>query len=90
MRTTPILQQTRSVGPDESLTVGLVEAVVDTLEPPGRQTSLRLYEYVNPDALEELIEASEAKKSGIEVRFTIEDYLVTVRSNGTILIHERI
>lgn len=84
------LQRTRSVGPDESLTVSLVEAVVDTLEPPERQASLCLYEYVNPEALEDLIEASGAKESGIEVRFTIDDYLVTVRSNGTILIHERI
>jgi Halobacterial output domain 1 len=84
------LRRTRSIGPSESLTVSLVEAVVDTLEPPERQTSLRLYEYVNPEALEELIETSGAKASGIEVRFTIDDYLVTVRSNGTILIHERI
>ncbi|MFH5800598.1 HalOD1 output domain-containing protein [Haladaptatus sp. CMAA 1911] len=85
-----VLQRTRSVDADESLTVSLVEALVDTLEPPERQASLSLYEYVNPEALEDLIEASEEKESGIEVRFTIDDHLVTVRSNGTILIHERI
>ncbi|WP_245800259.1 HalOD1 output domain-containing protein [Haladaptatus litoreus] len=61
---------------------------MNVIEPAGGQTTLLLYEYVNPDALEGIIEASAEKKSDIEVRFTVEDYLVTVRSNGRILIYE--
>jgi hypothetical protein len=82
------LTATYSIDPNQSLTVCLIEALVDTLQPPNGQTSLSLYTYVNPDALEKLLEASETKESGVEVRFTIDDYLVTVRSNNTILIYE--
>ena len=79
---------TRSVDPDQPLTGSLIETLVETLKPPDGQTSLNLYQHVNPDALEEIIEASKTKESGVEVRFTIENYLVTVRSNNTILIYE--
>jgi Halobacterial output domain 1 len=68
--------------------VGVVEALINVIEPADGQTTLSLYEYVNPDALEDIIEASASKKSDVEVRFTVEDYLVTVRSNNTILIYE--
>lgn len=68
--------------------LSVVEAVVDVTEPMGGQTSLRLYEHVNPDALEDIITASSTKKSDVEVRFTIEEYLVVVRSTKTILIYE--
>ncbi|SIR97588.1 hypothetical protein SAMN05421858_4902 [Haladaptatus litoreus] len=70
------------------LVTGVVEALTDVLEPAGDQTTLSLYEYVNPDALEEIIEASASKQSDVEVRFTIEDYLVVVRSNNTVLIYK--
>ncbi|WP_266081262.1 HalOD1 output domain-containing protein [Haladaptatus caseinilyticus] len=76
----------------ESSTSELVTSVVDTLidviEPADGQTTLSLYEYVNPDALEDIIAASASKKSDVEVRFTVEDYLVTIRSNHTVLIYE--
>ncbi|WP_438267394.1 HalOD1 output domain-containing protein [Haladaptatus halobius] len=58
------------------------------IEPTAGQTTLTLYEYVNPDALEDIVTASAEKKSDVEVRFTVVDYLVTVRSNNTILIYE--
>lgn len=82
------LTATRSINPDCSLPIGLVEAVVDVLELPDGQTSLQLYMHVNPDALEEIIEASETKESSVEVRFMIHDYLIAVRSNHTVLIYE--
>ncbi|WP_227380941.1 HalOD1 output domain-containing protein [Haladaptatus halobius] len=69
------------------LVVGVVEALVEVIEPAGGQTTLSLYEYVNPDALKDIITASAEKKSDVEVRFTVEDYLVTVRSDNTILIY---
>ncbi|WP_227357279.1 HalOD1 output domain-containing protein [Haladaptatus salinisoli] len=72
------------------LVVGVVEALVEVIEPAAGQTTLSLYEYVNPDALEDIITASTEKKSDVEVRFTVEDYLVTVRSDNTILIYEPI
>ncbi|WP_227380607.1 HalOD1 output domain-containing protein [Haladaptatus halobius] len=77
-----------SIEPNCSPVLSVVEAVVDVIEPPGGQTSLRLYEHVNPDALEGLIVASSEKKSDVEVRFTIEEYLIVVRSTKTILIYE--
>ena len=70
------------------LVAGVVEALIDVIEPAGGQITLSLYEYVDPDALEDIITASASKKSDVEVRFTVEDYLVTVRSDNTILIYE--
>ncbi|GAA0242807.1 HalOD1 output domain-containing protein [Haladaptatus pallidirubidus] len=66
----------------------VIDVLMDVIEPATGQTTLSLYEYVNPDALEDIIGASASKKSDVEVRFTIKDYLVTVRSDYTILIHE--
>ncbi len=74
--------------PTSELITSVVEALIDVIEPAGGQTKLSLYEYVDPDALEDIIEASASKKSDVEVRFTVEDYLVTVRSNNTVLIYE--
>ncbi|GAA5064959.1 hypothetical protein GCM10025751_55260 [Haladaptatus pallidirubidus] len=73
---------------NSELITGVVNALVDVIEPAAGQTTLSLYEHVNPDALEDIIKASTSKKSDIEVRFTVENYLVTVRSNNTILIYE--
>ncbi|WP_227356649.1 HalOD1 output domain-containing protein [Haladaptatus salinisoli] len=70
------------------LATDIINALIDVIEPATGQTTLTLYEYVNPDALEDIITASAEKKSDIEVRFTVEGYLVTVRSNNTILIYE--
>ncbi len=39
-----------SIEPDCPPTLGVVEAVVDVTAPVGGQTSLYLYEHVNPDA----------------------------------------
>ena len=85
------LVASETIDPDSStseLVAGVVEALIDVIKPAGGQTTLSLYEYVNPDALEDIIEASASKKSDVEVRFTVEDYLVTVRSDNTVLIYE--
>ena len=70
------------------LVTSVIDVLIDVIEPTGGQTTLTLYEYVNPDALEDIIQASASKQSDVEVRFTVENYLVTVRSNNTILIYE--
>lgn len=70
------------------LVTSVVDVLIDVLEPTGGQTTLSLYEYVNPDALEDIIEASASKQSDVEVRFTVEDYLITVRSDNSVLIYE--
>ncbi|MCO8244886.1 MULTISPECIES: HalOD1 output domain-containing protein [unclassified Haladaptatus] len=82
------LSTTISITPDKSVAVGIVEAVVETLEPQGGQASLSLYEHVNPDALKEIIDTSATKKSDVEVRFTFEEHLIVVRSNDTVLVYE--
>ncbi|WP_254663408.1 hypothetical protein [Haladaptatus sp. W1] len=43
------------------LVAGVVEALIDVIEPAGGQTTLSLYEYVDPDALEDIITASASK-----------------------------
>ncbi|WP_435156243.1 HalOD1 output domain-containing protein [Haladaptatus sp. DFWS20] len=72
------------------LVTSVVDAVINMIESADGQTTLSLYEYVNPDALEDILEASASKRSDVEVRFTVEGYLVAVRSNNTILIYEPI
>ncbi|ODR79871.1 hypothetical protein BG842_05015 [Haladaptatus sp. W1] len=87
------LVASETIDPEASrpeIVTGVVDVLMDVIEPTVGQTTLSLYEYVNPDALEDIIEASASKKSDIEVRFTIEDYLVTVRSDYTILIYKPI
>ncbi|WP_227380245.1 HalOD1 output domain-containing protein [Haladaptatus halobius] len=82
-----------TIDPESSnseLVVDVVNALVEVIEPAAGQTTLSLYEHVNLDALEDIITASAEKKSDVEVRFTVEDYLVTVRSDNTILIYEPI
>ena len=84
-----VASETIDLGSSNSeLVAGVVKALIDVMEPAAGQTTLSLYEHVNPDALEDIIEASAAKKSDVEVRFTVEDYLVTVRSDDTVLIYE--
>jgi hypothetical protein len=81
----------KTIDPESSsseLVVDVVDALIDVIEPAAGQTTLSLYEHVNPDALEDIVTASAEKKSDVEVRFTVEDYLVTVRSDNTILIYE--
>ena len=85
------LVASETIDPEASrpeIVTGVVDVLIDVLEPAAGQTTLSLYEYVNPDALGDIIEASASKMSDSEVRFTIEDYLVTVRSDYTILIYE--
>ncbi len=72
------------------LVTEVADALMNVIEPAGGQIILSLYEYVNPDALEDIITASTEKKSDIEVRFMVEDYLITVRSDHTVLIYEPI
>ncbi|MFH5801554.1 HalOD1 output domain-containing protein [Haladaptatus sp. CMAA 1911] len=72
------------------IVIGVVDVIMDVIEPTVGQTTLSLYEYVNPDALEDIIEVSASKKSDNEVRSTTEDYLVTVWSDYTILIYKPI
>ncbi|WP_266082911.1 HalOD1 output domain-containing protein [Haladaptatus caseinilyticus] len=79
----------REVSGSEIVT-GIVDVLIDVIEPISGQTTLSLYEYVNPDALEDIITASASKKSDVEVRFTVEGYLVIVRSDNTVLIYEPI
>jgi hypothetical protein len=86
-----VASETIDLGSSSSeLVTSVVDTLMEVLEPTGGQTTLSLYEYVNPDALGDIIEASAAKKSDVEVRFTVEDYLVTVRSDNTVLIYEPI
>ena len=47
----------------------VVDAMLDMSEPSGGQTTLTLYEHINPDALNDLIDAGEDKRSHVEVRF---------------------
>lgn len=72
----------------ESPRQAVVDVIIDATEPAGGQTTLTLDEHVEPDALNDLIEASADKQSYVEVQFTFEQTLVVVRSTGTILIYE--
>jgi Halobacterial output domain 1 len=87
------LVATKTVDLDSSrseLFTSIIDVLIDVMESAGGQTTLSLYEYVDPDALEDIITASASKKSDVEVRFTVEDYLVIVRSDNTVLIYEPI
>ncbi|WP_433634335.1 HalOD1 output domain-containing protein [Halomicrococcus sp. NG-SE-24] len=66
----------------------VIDAVLDMSEPPGGQTTLTLYEHIDPDALADLLDASKDKQSHVEVRFQVDGYLFVVRSTNTILVYE--
>lgn len=68
--------------------VDVIDAIVDVVEPTDGQTTLTLYEYLDPDGFNAVLTASTDKKSHVEVRFTVEGYLVAVRSDDTIVVYE--
>lgn len=72
----------------ESPRQAVIDAIVDVTEPAGGQTTLTLYDHVDPDALGDLIEASANKRSHVEARFTFEQFLIIVHSTGTIFVYE--
>ncbi|WP_458207525.1 HalOD1 output domain-containing protein [Haladaptatus sp. NG-SE-30] len=76
-----------TIDPERSPSLCVAEAVSAVTESAG-QTTLALYEYLEPDALDQIVEASVDKRSDVEIRFTVEEYLVVVRSPYTILIYE--
>ncbi len=81
------LVATFSMDATHSPALCVADAITEVTGTSG-QTTLTLYEYLEPDALDEIVEASTDKRSHVEVRFTVEEYLIIVRSPGTILIYE--
>lgn len=82
------LIESYSMDPAQSPKHNVVDAVLDVTNPPAGQTTLTLYEHIAPDALDDLIDKSEDKQSSVEVRFTIDEYLIVVRSTGALLVYE--
>lgn len=82
------LTESYSMDPTRPPVRGVVDVVLDVTDHPGGQTTLTLYEYLDPDALDDLVDAGADKRSHVEVRFTVDDYLLVVRSTGTILVYE--
>ncbi len=66
----------------------VVDVLTDVDESMSGQTTLTLYEHLETDALDDMVEASPEKRSHVEVRFTVDEYLVVVRSTDTILVYE--
>ena len=82
------LTESHSIDPAQPLTHGVVDALLDVHKPLDGQTTLTLYEHIDPDALEDLTDASEDKQSHVEVRFRVDEYLFVVRSTNTIRVYE--
>ncbi|RBI58751.1 hypothetical protein DMJ13_25785 [halophilic archaeon] len=82
------LSESYTMNASQSPTHGVVDAVLDATESIDGQTTLPLYNHLDPDALETLITASTDKQSHVEVRFTINEYLIVVRSTGDIFVYE--
>ncbi|RBI58598.1 hypothetical protein DMJ13_26060 [halophilic archaeon] len=82
------LTESYTIDPAQPPTREVVDAVLDMSEPSGGQTTLTLYEHIDPDALNDLIDASEDKRSHVEVRFRVDGYLIVVRGTNTIHVYE--
>ncbi|WP_266079536.1 HalOD1 output domain-containing protein [Haladaptatus caseinilyticus] len=76
-----------TMDPTRPVSLCVADAVTAVAESSG-QTALTLYEYLDPDGLDEIVEASSDKRSEVEIRFTVEEYLIIVRSPHTILVYE--
>lgn len=70
------------VSDPESVSVAIVEAVAAVTETPSTDLP-PLYEWVNPDALEQLFDPAPRQTSGV-VAFEVADCTVTVTSDGTV------
>ena len=66
----------------------VVDALADADESISGQTTLTLYEHVQTDALDDVVGAGPEKRSHVEVRFAVEEYLVVVRSTDTVLVYD--
>ena len=82
------LIESYSLDSSQSPKHGVVDAILDATDRPADQTTLTLYEHLDPDALDALIDASAGKRSHVEIRFTVDEYLVVVRSTSTVLVYE--
>ncbi|WP_458188794.1 HalOD1 output domain-containing protein [Haladaptatus sp. NG-WS-4] len=76
-----------TMDPTRPPSLSVADAVTAVTASSG-QTTLTLYEYLEPDALDQIVEASAEKRSDVEVRFTVEEYLVVVQSPYTVLVYE--
>lgn len=68
-----------------------VEAIVraiSALEDCTAENLTSFYQYANPDALNRLMETARDSDQDVSVRVTVEDYDVSIDSDGTISIRE--
>ncbi|RQG92560.1 HalOD1 output domain-containing protein [Natrarchaeobius chitinivorans] len=72
-----------SASPPDSVQV--VETIADHLETTPLEADFTLAEYVEPDALDTLLESDTEQ---LVVAFTLEELLVTVANDGTIEVRD--
>lgn len=77
-----------SYDPDgrDSLTVAIAEAVARAKGISPSQLKPRVYDAIDPEALEQLFQSGSASPYEAEVRFPMAGYTVVVKSNGEIVV----
>lgn len=71
---------------DQMLTVSVVEALAVAKETTADQLETRLYDVVDPDALEQFFEPTDESTIEAEVQFGFAGHTVVVRNTGEILV----
>lgn len=73
-------------GPETDPSLVVIRGVATLVDKPPGETEFVLHEYVDPDALDLLVQSARRQDTDLAVEFTIEEYSVVVRSNGDVAI----
>lgn len=75
---------TTTYGDAESPTSAVVDAIAQLADLDPDELDFVLYDYVNPDALDDLLARQPRQNGGVEVEFVVSGFEVTVRNDGTV------
>ena len=87
---THAIVETTTYDRDQPLSAVVVEAVADAADADPVELGTRLYDQIDPDALDNLFadRHNGMPRGGGHVTFSLLDYEVTVYSDGHVVVHE--
>lgn len=77
---------TTTYGDGESLTSAVVDAIAQLTDLDSDELDFVLYDYVNPDALEDLLARRSRPNGRVEIGFVASEFEVTIRDDGTVTV----
>jgi len=72
---------------DQTIAVAVIEAISEVTDDCSPEDEITLYDYIDPDALESMLAHSGSNAAtNWEIQFDIDEYTVTITSDGQIAV----